>query len=152
MSCVCLFILRWWSTVFMAAEMGFMEGNYSIDSGWGGDDSVKLAMGRGTWNFALSTAASHLLCCLAPNRPQTGAVWWWGTPVVRQYLLACCYESWGRVFGQYPPTLPFLPPIFPIWWYQKLWLNQYLAFMLLWQQTKQWIMITFPLSYNFVSF
>jgi len=25
-----------------------MEGNYSIDSGWGGDDSVKLAMGRGT--------------------------------------------------------------------------------------------------------
>lgn len=152
MSCVWLFILRWWSTMFTAAEMGFVEGNYSIDSGWGGDDSVKkLAMGRGTWSF--SPAGSHLLCCLAPNRPQMGAVfvWGWWTPVLRQYLLACYYEKWGWVLGQYPPTPLFLP-IFPTWWYQKLWLNQYLAFMLLWQQTKQWIMITFPLFYNFVSF
>lgn len=35
--------------MFTAAEMGFVEGNYSIDSGRGRDDSVKkLAMGRGT--------------------------------------------------------------------------------------------------------
>lgn len=35
--------------MFKAAEMGFVEDNYSIDSGRGRDDSVKkLVMGRGT--------------------------------------------------------------------------------------------------------
>ena len=124
--------IRQWSTTFLAAGMGFVEGSFSTDSGQGRDDSLMLAMGRGTWSFTLSPAASHLLCCLAPNRPQMGAVcvWGWGTPVLRQYLLACYYERRGWVLGQYPSTPPLLPSIFPGWWYQKLWLNQYSAFML----------------------